>query len=468
VALSLRARLIAWYSALLLLALGSFIAVVLSVHWRLVLREYDASLETLSVMAANVIEEEMGERSNLKLAAGDTEEVVRAPERIVKILDPDGHPLVTTGLELPVNAREQRVLAREGVRTVTAVDGRPWRLAVRRGHIDNESFFIVVSAPIDGVRRQWRALVEASAIGLPLVLIVGGVGGWWLARHGLMPLTTMAAQARDITVRTPDSRLQVPPLGDELSHLAESFNHVLDRLSAGLEDQRRFMADASHELRTPVSIIRTATEVTLSQPTREPAEYAEALEAIGQQSARLARLVDDMLVLARADAGGYPFMTTAVDLGSVARDGVRDLTLQASDRRITVDCQAPPGIVVQGDEMLLRRVITNLLQNAIAYTPIGGHVEVSLTADADEVELRVCDSGPGIPEADQRRVFERFVRLDTARAGGGAGLGLAIARWIVEAHGGSLTLVTSGPTGSVFAARLPRRAPARSAAQTSS
>jgi signal transduction histidine kinase len=149
---------------------------------------------------------------------------------------------------------------------------------------------------------------------------------------------------------------------------------------------------------------------------------------------------------------------TVVDLGSLARDGVHDLTPHASDRQITVDCQVASGITVQGDEMLLRRVITNLLQNAIAYTPIGGQVEVSLTTTPDDVELRVRDSGPGIAEADQRRVFERFVRLDTARAGGGAGLGLAIARWIVEAHGGSLTLVTSGPGGSVFAARLPRRA----------
>ena len=423
-ALSIRARLTLWYSALLLLALGSVIAVVLLVHWRLLVNQYDESLDTLCVMAANVIDEEMEEHSSLALAAEDTEEVVRAPDHLVKVLD---------------------------------ANGSLWRYVVRRGHVQGQNYLIAVGVPLKDVREHWRALVQASAIGLPVVLAIGVAGGRWLGRHGLRPLTTMAAQARAITEHTTESRLNVPPVNDELSQLGESFNHVLARLGHALAEQRRFMADASHELRTPVSIIRTAAEVTLSRPTREAEEYREALDAIAQQSGRLGRLVDDMLVLARADAGGYPMSTTDVDLGEIARASVRDLTLQASERQIVMTSDVPLAAFVRGDEALLRRTIVNLLQNAIIYTPVGGRAGVKLSGDGETVELRVWDSGPGIAPEDQARVFERFVRLDPARGGGGAGLGLAIARWIVDAHGGSLLLEKSGPGGSVFLLRLPAR-----------
>jgi heavy metal sensor kinase len=454
-ALSLRARLTMWYSALLLAALSSFVAFVLWAHWQFLVRQYDESLETLSVMANNVIHEEMGERSNLALAAEDTEEVVRAPDHIVKILDENGRPLNPKRPEFPLDDRARSSLSTPGISTVTTDDGSLWRFVVRNGQIGADSYLIVVGVPLKDVRAHWRALLQASIVGLPLVLAVGVAGGWWLGRHGLRPLTAMAAQARDITASTTDSRLDLPVVNDELRQLGESFNRVLGRLGNALADQRRFMADASHELRTPVSIIRTASQVTLSRPTRDADEYREALEAVAQQSARLARLVDDMFVLARADAGGYPMSMTDVDLGELARECVRDLGLQASERAIDMTSDVPVAAFVHGDEALLRRAIVNLLQNAIVYTPVRGRVGVTLRADDEGAELRVSDSGPGIPPDDQGRVFERFVRLDPARGAGGAGLGLAIARWIIESHGGALSLERSGPDGSVFAVRLP-------------
>jgi signal transduction histidine kinase len=170
---------------------------------------------------------------------------------------------------------------------------------------------------------------------------------------------------------------------------------VLGRLGDAIATQRRFMADASHELRTPVSIMRTAADVTLNQPTREEGEYREALTAVSQQSARLARLVDDMLVLARSDAGGYPVVRAVMDLDGVVQDSIRELTPRAAAR------------------------------------------------------------GPGIPLEQRDRVFERFVRLDPARGEGGTGLGLSIARWAAETHGGRVDIVRSGPDGTVFSATLP-------------
>jgi signal transduction histidine kinase len=217
------------------------------------------------------------------------------------------------------------------------------------------------------------------------------------------------------------------------------------------------MADASHELRTPVSIMRTAADVTLSQTGRDEAEYRDALGVVAEQTTRLARLVDDMLVLARADAGGYPIVRSEVDLDGIVLDSIRDFAAKAAAKRITLSSQVRPVSAV-ADEALLRRLVGNLLSNAIAYTPEGGTVDVAIVEERGATSIRVSDSGPGIPAEDRERVFERFVRLDPARGEGGAGLGLAIARWIAEVHGGQVELLRSDARGSVFAATIPASA----------
>jgi signal transduction histidine kinase len=270
----------------------------------------------------------------------------------------------------------------------------------------------------------------------------------------------MALQAREITADTACARLTVPPARDELAHLGEAFNRVLDRLGRALDERQRFMADASHELRTPVSTIRTAVDVTLSRPDRDAAEYREALETVAQQGSRLARLVDDMLVLARADAGGYRLVVTDVDVGDVAADCVRELTPLARSRRVALTNDARRGTFLRGDETPLRRLLLNLLTNAILYTPPGGRSTITCEGRADVCELHVSDTGPGIPAEDQDRIFQRFIRLNPARGADGVGLGLAIARWIAESHGGTLRIAYSGATGTRFTASLPSLQPA--------
>jgi signal transduction histidine kinase len=264
----------------------------------------------------------------------------------------------------------------------------------------------------------------------------------------------IVTEAQAITAKTPESRLTVRPSITELAQLAGSFNHVLDRLSSALTTQRRFMADASHELRTPVSIARTAAQVTLSQHRRGEGEYREALGVIAKQTSRLTRLVDDMLVLARADGGGYPVAPTPVRLDQLVAESVREFGAPAEDKNITLNIDVHPTTMT-GDETLLRRMLSNLIGNAVTYTPRGGSIDISVAATDGRLLLRVSDTGPGIPTGDQERVFERFVRLDPARAAGGSGLGLAIARWIAEAHGGTLRVESSSSSGTTFAAHLP-------------
>ena len=212
------------------------------------------------------------------------------------------------------------------------------------------------------------------------------------------------------------------------------------------------MADASHSC-TPVSITHRGRRH--AQPAgRDETEYREALAAVSQQSARLARLVDDMLVLARADAGGYPMVRAEVDLDAIVDGCVRELAPRAAAKHIKVTSRVEPLSVV-ADEALLSRMVGNLLTNALAYTPDGGAVDVAMVNRPGAVSIQVSDTGPGIPHAERERIFERFVRLDPARGEGGAGLGLAIARWIAEAHGGQVELLSSSAGGSVFAATIP-------------
>ncbi len=453
--LSLRARLTAWYSVLLVLTVVGFSAAVLWLHWRLLIEQFDDGLESTAVTASRVVGAELAEEHDLGIAAGQMLSVVRARDTVVQVLDSAGTPVHAAPVGLPLRLELPPPGLRRVTRTLPGADGRPWRVTIASGTGDEHRFFVATGAPLDEAIEEWRTLLRACLVGIPLALVFAVGGGWWLGRHGLRPLTVMAAEARAITPTRLDGRLTVPTGAFELQQLADSFNRVLDRLGSALSTQRRFMADASHELRTPVSIMRTAADVTLSGPPRREDEYRDALSVIAQQASRLSRLVDDMMVLARADGGGYPMVMARLDLASLAGECVCDLSPYAVERGITVRCALEP-VAVSGDEGLLRRLCANLLGNALTYTPAGGTVDVAVAAEGSRAVLRVADTGPGIPAADQARVFERFVRLDPARGAGGAGLGLAIVEWVASVHGGTVRIVSSSGAGTVVATDLPR------------
>jgi heavy metal sensor kinase len=458
-AFSLRSRLTLWYSMLLLFGIVLFSATVLTLYWQLVIDQSDESLEALSITAVNVVASELAEHADLKRAAREMESVVPRRDYVVAVTDASGVATEDLPEGLPITAVEGPAPARVSAATVTGTSGQRWRVMRRTGQGNGYAFTVVIAAPMREVLEQWQRLLQACAIGVPFVLAIAAAGGWILGRRGLRPLAEMAEQARGITPRAPDRRLTVPNAGVELEDVARSFNRVLDQLGTALSTQRQFMADASHELRTPVSIMNAAADVTLSQADREAGEYRDALGVMVQQGSRLARLVDDMLVLARADGGGYPIQLDDVDVDVLVADGIHELDSRAAAKHIRVTSQLEP-ISLKADEALLRRMFGNLLSNALIYTADGGTVDVKVTAHGSGARILVADNGPGISEADRERVFERFVRLDPARSAGGAGLGLSIARWIAEAHGGEVELLHSGPDGSVFTVILPAQPPA--------
>jgi heavy metal sensor kinase len=280
---------------------------------------------------------------------------------------------------------------------------------------------------------------------------------WWAASRALAPVTAMAAQAEAITADAMDVRLATGPASDEIGQLAGAFNKLLDRVRAALQTQRQFMANASHELRTPISVARTAAEVTLNRRDHNTeADYREALEIVEAQTRRLGRMVDDMLMLASADSGSAPLRRSTLYLDELALDCVRTLSVIAEQKDVRLNLRGASDVLADADEELVRQLLTNLIENAIKHTPSGGSVTVALVADGTAATITVSDTGPGIPERDWARVFDRFIRLDPARdSASGAGLGLPIARWIAHLHGGTLTLQRGPSGGCEFVARLP-------------
>jgi two-component system OmpR family sensor kinase len=442
----------------MLFGIALFSATVLSLYWRLVLKQSDESLKALSITAVNVVGSELAEHASLEQAAREMESMVPRRDYVVSVMDASGVPTHEIAGGLPIVAITRSNAGAVFAETVTATTGQQWRVMRRTAQYHGHGFTVVVAAPMAEVLEHWWTLLRACAIGVPFVLTIAAVGGWIVGRRGLHPLAEIAAQARRITPRALDSRLIVANAGVELQDVATAFNRVLDQLGNALSTQRQFMADASHELRTPVSIMKTAADVTLSQDDRDPGEYRDAVGVMAQQSARLARLVDDMLVLARADGGGYPIKLDEVDVDVVVAEGIRELASRAAAKQIHLTSHVEP-ICVKADEALLRRMFGNLLANALIYTPDEGAVDVRVEAHDGGVRIHVADNGPSIPEADRERVFARFMRLDPARSAGGAGLGLPIARWIAEAHGGDVELLRTGPGSNVFRVTLPAQPP---------
>jgi two-component system OmpR family sensor kinase len=451
--LSLRARLTLWYTLALLVVLCLFGASVLWQQRRIGIRRVDHELEALASTLRNVVQDEINEQDDLVTAATEATATVAAPGRALAIVDGSGHVLGAqwNGLDL-----REPIAAGDGdpnVRTVETGRG-PWRVHARRHAFGDRVLVLLAATPMADLLREQHELQEAMVIGIPIVLLLAGAGGFWLAAVGLRPISEMARRAA-VIAPTGLEDLGQTTRTDELGQLSSAFNGLVARLRAALQTQRQFMADASHELRTPVSVVRATSDVVLSRDHRDEGEYREALAIVGGQAHRLGRLVEDMLVLARADAGGYPLRPVDLYLDEMIADCRRAVDVLANERGVTVRAAGFPDTPFRGDEDLLRRLVLNVLQNAVQHTPAGGSVAVALCQEPEAVQIRVTDEGPGIDAADQRRIFDRFVQLDAARRGQGAGLGLPIARWIAEAHRGTLVLEQTGPGGSTFCVSLP-------------
>ena len=379
--------------------------------------------------------------------------LIERGETFAELLDGDGRVVDSTapiGRTVLVSAAERARALREPVfadrTSVPGLDEHARLLAVRvtRGGRD---FVLVVGATRENIAETLASLRNAFLVGGPLALLLASLGGYLLAGAALRPIEAMRRRAAAISVASVGERLPVPAGDDEVSRLGTTLNEMLARLEAGLERERRFAADASHELRTPLALLKTELELALRRArTRE--ELEAAIRSAAAEADRVARIADDLLLLARADGGRLPLRLEATDVGDVIESAAGRYAVRArsDERRIVVE--PGPPLVVAADRLRLEQAVGNLVDNALQHG--GGEVALGAVREDGEVQLHVRSGGPGFPPEFLERAFDRFSRADDARAGDGTGLGLAIVETIARAHGGSAH-VENRPDGGVDA-----------------
>ncbi len=325
-----------------------------------------------------------------------------------------------------------------------------------RKKFDGQNFSVMIAHPLDEEDELLDGFRNVLFISVPLVLILAGFGGYFLARKTLSPVAQMSETASSISATNLHARLPVKNKKDELGGLATVFNSLLARLDESFERQKRFMADASHELRTPLAIVRGEAEVALSKEDRPNSELRESLGIVQDEGKRLTRIVEDIFTLARVDSGQLQANFNEIYLDELLADCVRKVRVLAEKRNVSLELSAPEELPMRGDEQLLQRLFVNLLDNAIKYNRSGGSVLVAAEKTNQKYLITITDTGAGIPKDEQAKIFERFYRADKARSRSsetttsGAGLGLSIAQWIAEVHRAEIELVGSDDKGSVF------------------
>jgi two-component system OmpR family sensor kinase len=464
---SVRARLAVFYVVVLgvvLSIVGGLIYVSLA---RVLYTRIDEDVLATVAIATTSLGNDLAEGQDILDAAQSTAAELSARRQVLAIYDMTGRLLAESGrdddLDIPLPPLATIPSGETLLTTVIEekdTDDRH-RLGIRRVDLAQHgaTFIVVAGSSLEPTDEELEAIRDTLTYVVPLALLLAGLGGWFLAHRSLAPVVAMADRARQIGGEDLSRRLPVANPRDELGRLAATFNELLGRLESSMHQQRQFMADASHELRTPVTTTRTAANVALQQTHRHEEEYRRTLEIIEQQAARLSRIVDDMFTLARADAGTYPVRMQPMYLDEVIEEVAAAARVVASTRSVSIEIDAAKSASFIGDEELIRRLVGNLLDNAVRHSPAGSMVRVELRAVDSQYSLVVSDRGGGIPLEHQHHVFERFYRVDAARtratADGGAGLGLALTRWVAIVHGGDIALTESSERGSTFTVSLP-------------
>ena len=341
---------------------------------------------------------------------------------------------------------------REGVRDILTDQGR-LRFSSTVVHLGpGHAYLLQVGMLLGSIDRALREFLNLLVWGIPIGVILAAAAGRWMAGRSLAPMRDLADAARSIGVHALDRRMPVRGAGDEPDQVASAFNETLGRLEASVAEMRQFSAALAHELRTPLAALRGEIETTLLHP-RTPDEYQRGLVSQLEEIDKLSRMVSQLLTLARAESGEITLGRDPVDLASLAQSIVSQLETLAEAKSLSLICDAPTPVVVTGDAGWLERLVLNLLDNAIKFTPAGGHVTLSVAASDGGARLVMRDSGIGIPAADVPRIFERFYRADSARSPqtDGTGLGLTLAKWIADQHGASMTAESLEGKGTTIA-----------------
>ncbi|MDT4968492.1 MAG: hypothetical protein QOJ64_3229 [Acidobacteriota bacterium] len=476
---SMRSQLTLWYTGVLALVLIIFAVATYTYLGRAARQRTDQSLaDTASSLVSNLNaesndEELSGDDAAVEITRGfnfndrqaivfdEGGRVVAVSTAPVSRIGKSGWPSAT---ELAPNFVPLIGSSKSAGRAYTTIHdrGEDIRALAMPVRVGDKSYTVVIA---QSLHEEYEALAQvrrAFLIAIPIALGLACLGGYFLARKSLAPVVEMGDRAARIGASNLNERLPVSNKRNEVGRLAQIFNELLTRLDVSFEQQRRFMADASHELRTPVAIVCGESEVALSQAVRSTDEYRESLAIMHDEGRRLTRIVEDLFMLARADAGQFQMESSTFYVDETVGECVRAVRSLAAQHGLELRYQhAEEELIFRGDEGLIRRMVLNLLDNAIKYTPAGGRIRVEIGRAGSNYRIAVTDSGAGIPAEAQAHIFERFYRVDKARsrngdrAGSGAGLGLSIAAWIAETHNGEVGLEASDAKGSTFVVVLP-------------
>jgi heavy metal sensor kinase len=459
VSLPIRLRITIWSVALLAImmaSLGAFVVIRLRAD---LVAGVDSTLATRASQIA------LGLRGP---GEGEFQDVTDAAlrqlpgsESAAQLLDPSGTVVERSGdaaAASPMIGADDLTAVRRGEpmhRTVKlGPDAEPFRILALQLPTSPERI-VVVATSLDTVDASAGRLTTLLLLAGPGLLLVAGLGGWWLARAALAPVSRITQTAGEIGIERLDERVDVPATSDEIHDLAVTMNGMLERLERGVAEQRRFLADASHELRTPLAVMRSELEVNLRERGL-PADARATLESVQEEIESMGAMVEDLLTLARADEGQLLLAPEPTDLHTSAARVREALATAAATSWVDVRLEGN-GTPVCADRRRIEQVLRNLMANSITYAGRGGHVVVSTWTEAGSARCSVRDDGPGIPVAARAHVFDRFFRADPSRAHGGAGLGLAICREIVLAHGGHIQVTSEEGEGSTFTFWIPMR-----------
>jgi heavy metal sensor kinase len=454
--LPIRLRLTAWYFAVLAVVLSAFgVSAYLemrhSIH-KTVDEELQIRAEGVHQLIRRTIER--GAEDDLQEGLREHTEL-RQGGALLQVSDEQGNWLYRSPIMSDYGVSRPSTIPRR------AVDFRgkdvPLRIWSRRVSVGGQSYLIQTAFEMDDFYEALHDFALLLFISIPLLLLCAAAGGYWISTRALAPVDQITQTARTISAQNLSSRLVVPKTRDELQRLSETLNGMLERLEAAFKKITQFTADASHELRTPVAVMRTRAELSLRK-ARSAEEYREVITEVLAELEKTTGLIEQLMFLARADSGAEKLHFAATNVAEVLREACHQGSALAEAKQIAFQEQiSGDSMWIQADASSLRRLFLILIDNAVKYTPASGQIEVSLQRNDGYAVAEVRDTGIGIAEADLPNVFERFYRADKARTreSGGVGLGLSIGRWITEVHAGTIEVRSSPGRGSIFQIRLP-------------
>jgi heavy metal sensor kinase len=452
---TVRVRLTLWYVLLLSLILAVFCTFLYARLAHDLRAELDRSLSTQATQVFTLLNAEDA-RSAIADAANELQ-----PGTAIALYDATGGRVVasdpTTVLPDLAAAMLSAVRSGQSPTTVTAGGRKHWRVLTLpvRDH-DHLVGLLQVARSEDDIESALRQLLTLMAFAVPMTIACAVAGGLFLAGRAFNPVVRLTRAAEEISETDLSRRLDAHRTDDELGRLASAFDRMLDRLDRAFQRQRQFTADASHELRTPLTVLAGRVDIAL-QEARSAHEYRIALEQTRDDTARLRRLLGELLTLARADSGQHSLTLEPIDLGDLVIGAARAMEQRAAERQVRLTFHGNGPVQVHGDQTRLTQLVINLVDNAVQYSPAAGNVKLGVTRVGNDAVLTVTDHGIGIAAEHLPHLFERFYRVhaDRSRADGGAGLGLAISRWIVKAHRGTIAVESQVGCGTTVTVRLP-------------